>query len=168
MKYYSNILKLIGRTPLVRIDKSNPNPNVLLLAKLEKYNPAGSVKDRIAKSMIEEAIEELEKAVELSGRIPMQVIMLAITYYEIGKKVEAEKLFESLEERSRDEYVPPICFFYIHLIRGEKNKALEWLERACKEHDGWLSWMRIIPIDLFRIPDEQEYQDLLKKYGLGK
>ena len=55
MKYYSNILKLIGRTPLVRIEKSNPNPNVLLLAKLEKYNPAGSVKDRIAISMIEEA-----------------------------------------------------------------------------------------------------------------
>jgi len=55
MRYYSNILKLIGRTPLVRIDKSNPNPKVLLLAKLEKFNPAGSVKDRIAITMIEEA-----------------------------------------------------------------------------------------------------------------
>ena len=58
MKYYSNILKLIGKTPLVRINKSNPNPNVLMLAKLEKYNPAGSVKDRIAVSMIEEAEKE--------------------------------------------------------------------------------------------------------------
>jgi len=58
MKYYSNILKLIGRTPLIRINKSNPNPNVLLLAKLEKYNPAGSVKDRIAISMIEAAEKE--------------------------------------------------------------------------------------------------------------
>ena len=55
MKYYSNILNLIGKTPLVRINKSNPNPNVLMLAKLEKYNPAGSVKDRIAISMIEDA-----------------------------------------------------------------------------------------------------------------
>jgi len=55
MRYYSNILKLIGRTPLVRIDKSNPNSKILLLAKLEKFNPAGSVKDRIAISMIEEA-----------------------------------------------------------------------------------------------------------------
>jgi cysteine synthase len=55
MKYYSNILKLIGKTPLVRIGKSNPNPKVLLLAKLEKFNPAGSVKDRIAITMIEEA-----------------------------------------------------------------------------------------------------------------
>ena len=55
MKYYSDILKLIGRTPLVRINKSNPNSNVLMLVKLEKYNPSGSVKDRIAISMIEEA-----------------------------------------------------------------------------------------------------------------
>jgi cysteine synthase len=55
MKYYDNILKLIGRTPLVRINKINPNPDVLLLAKLEKFNPGGSVKDRIAVTMIEEA-----------------------------------------------------------------------------------------------------------------
>ena len=55
MKYYQNILKLIGRTPLVRINKINPNKNVLMLAKLEKYNPAGSVKERIAINMIEEA-----------------------------------------------------------------------------------------------------------------
>ena len=55
MKYFQNILKLIGRTPLVRINKINPNKNVLMLAKLEKYNPAGSVKERIAITMIEEA-----------------------------------------------------------------------------------------------------------------
>lgn len=69
MRYYSNILKLIGRTPLVRINKSNPNPKVLMLAKLEKYNPAGSVKDRIAITMIEEA----EKNGELTpGKIVIE------------------------------------------------------------------------------------------------
>lgn len=55
MRYFHDILKLIGNTPLVRINKINPNKNVLMLAKLEKANPAGSVKDRIAISMIEEA-----------------------------------------------------------------------------------------------------------------
>ncbi|MFX0104731.1 MAG: PLP-dependent cysteine synthase family protein [Candidatus Hodarchaeota archaeon] len=69
MKYYSNILKLIGRTPLVRINKSNPNPNVLMLAKLEKYNPAGSVKDRIAITMIEEA-EKIHKL--MPGKIVIE------------------------------------------------------------------------------------------------
>ena len=119
------------------------------------------------KSMFEEAIEEFEKAVELSGKVHICVLSLAIAYYEIGKRVEAEKLFESLKERSKDEYVPSICFFFIHLVQGEKDKALEWLERACKEHDSFLLWMRVFPVDSFRIPDEPMYQDLLKKYGLG-
>ncbi|MFX0188018.1 MAG: PLP-dependent cysteine synthase family protein [Candidatus Hodarchaeota archaeon] len=58
MRYYHDILKLVGNTPLVRINKINPNKNVLMLAKLEKSNPAGSVKDRIAVSMIEVAETE--------------------------------------------------------------------------------------------------------------
>jgi serine/threonine-protein kinase len=118
------------------------------------------------KSMFEEAIEEFEKSIELSGRAPFQMMVLAIMYYGIGKKVEAEKLFEILKKRSRDEYVPPLCFFYIQQARGETDKAFEWLERACKEHDSFLSWMRVFPIDLLHIPDEPKYQDLLKKYGL--
>jgi cysteine synthase len=49
------ILETIGNTPLVRINRLNPNPNVTLYAKLEGYNPLGSVKERIALSMIEGA-----------------------------------------------------------------------------------------------------------------
>ncbi|MDQ1279172.1 MAG: hypothetical protein QG670_432 [Thermoproteota archaeon] len=51
----TDILDLIGNTPLVRIKNLNPNPNLQMLIKLEKYNPGGSVKDRIAKYMIEDA-----------------------------------------------------------------------------------------------------------------
>jgi len=51
----SNILKLIGNTPLVEINKLNPNPNVKIYAKLEGFNPTGSIKDRIALKMIEQA-----------------------------------------------------------------------------------------------------------------
>ncbi|HYD39900.1 MAG TPA: cysteine synthase family protein [Anaeromyxobacter sp.] len=52
------ILALIGRTPMIRIDRLNPNPKVALLAKLEGFNPTGSIKDRIALSMIEQAERE--------------------------------------------------------------------------------------------------------------
>ena len=48
-------LELIGNTPLVRLRHLCPNPNVEIWAKLENANPGGSVKDRIAKSMIESA-----------------------------------------------------------------------------------------------------------------
>lgn len=50
-----SILDLIGNTPMVDVSNLSPNPNVRLIAKLENQNPFGSVKDRIAKSMIEDA-----------------------------------------------------------------------------------------------------------------
>jgi cysteinyl-tRNA synthetase len=52
---YPDILKLIGHTPLVRLNRLNPNKKVTLWAKIESFNPGGSVKDRIALSMIESA-----------------------------------------------------------------------------------------------------------------
>jgi S-sulfo-L-cysteine synthase (O-acetyl-L-serine-dependent) len=50
-----SVLDLIGRTPMVRIRRLNPNPRVALYAKLEGFNPTGSIKDRIALKMIEQA-----------------------------------------------------------------------------------------------------------------
>ncbi|MBL7154830.1 MAG: cysteine synthase A [Phycisphaerae bacterium] len=53
---FQDITTAVGFTPLVRINKLG-SPNATILAKLESYNPCGSVKDRIAKSMIEAAEE---------------------------------------------------------------------------------------------------------------
>lgn len=52
---HESVLDLIGNTPLVDVSRLSPNPNVRIIAKLENQNPFGSVKDRIAKSMIEDA-----------------------------------------------------------------------------------------------------------------
>lgn len=52
------ILKTIGNTPLVRINRLNPNENCTIFAKIEGNNPTGSIKDRIALSMIEQAEKE--------------------------------------------------------------------------------------------------------------
>ena len=51
----ASVLDLIGNTPMVDVSNLSPNPNVRIVAKLESQNPFGSVKDRIAKSMIEQA-----------------------------------------------------------------------------------------------------------------
>jgi cysteine synthase B len=56
-KMHNNILDTIGCTPLVKINRLNPNPNVLMYAKVEGFNPTGSIKDRIALKMIEQAEE---------------------------------------------------------------------------------------------------------------
>jgi cysteine synthase B len=58
----SSLLDLVGSTPLVELPRLSPKPSVKLYAKLEGQNPTGSIKDRVAKSMIEaaEASGELE------------------------------------------------------------------------------------------------------------
>jgi len=50
-----SILHTIGNTPLIKIEKLNPNPKVNIFAKMEGCNPSGSIKDRIALAMIEKA-----------------------------------------------------------------------------------------------------------------
>ena len=51
---YADILEAIGHTPLVEIPRMSPNPAVRIFAKLEMLNPTGSVKDRVAKYLIED------------------------------------------------------------------------------------------------------------------
>ena len=68
---YSSILDTIGNTPLVELQSFSPQPGVQIFAKLEGANPSGSVKDRIAKMMIEEA--------EASGQIASDSILLEPT-----------------------------------------------------------------------------------------
>jgi [CysO sulfur-carrier protein]-thiocarboxylate-dependent cysteine synthase len=55
MARYQSVLELIGDTPIVDVSALSPNPRVAILAKLEGQNPGGSVKDRAALAMIEEA-----------------------------------------------------------------------------------------------------------------
>ncbi len=68
---YSSILDTIGNTPLVELKSFSPRPGVQIFAKLEGVNPSGSIKDRIAKKMIEEA--------EASGRLTPGSILLEPT-----------------------------------------------------------------------------------------
>lgn len=70
-KRYQNILDQIGLTPLISVNKINPNKNVQIFAKLESFNPGGSVKDRPALRMIEEA--------EKNGELTKEKIILEAT-----------------------------------------------------------------------------------------
>jgi len=65
------ILDYIGGTPIVPINRLNPYPGVTIYAKIESFNPAGSVKERIALSMIE--------AAEASGELTPDKIVLEAT-----------------------------------------------------------------------------------------
>ena len=70
-KNMNTILSAIGNTPLVEIKKLNPNPEVKTFAKLEGFNPGGSMKDRVALAMIEDA--------EKTGRLTKDKTIIEIT-----------------------------------------------------------------------------------------
>lgn len=59
---FGDVVESIGNTPLVELKRLSPNPEVHIYAKLEGHNPTGSVKDRVARSMIDKA--EAEGAIE--------------------------------------------------------------------------------------------------------
>jgi len=71
MKSYKNILDTIGNTPIVPIRNINKNDNIKIFAKLEYFNPGGSIKDRVAFSMIEDA--------EKSGQLTRDKVIIEAT-----------------------------------------------------------------------------------------
>ena len=75
----AHVFELIGNTPLVRINKMNPNPKVEIYAKLEGSNPMGFLKDRIALRMIEKA--------ENDGRLTRDKTILEATSGNTGISV---------------------------------------------------------------------------------
>jgi len=68
---YNNILEAIGNTPIIKINNVNPNPAVPVYAKYEGSNPTGSIKDRIALKMIEQA--------EIDGTLTHDKIIIEAT-----------------------------------------------------------------------------------------
>jgi len=101
---YKNLIEAVGHTPLVELKSISPNPEVRVFAKLEGRNPTGSVKDRVAKSMIEdaEAKGELEKGMTLieptSGNTGIALAMLCKLK---GYKFRAVMPDNVTEERSQ-------------------------------------------------------------------
>ena len=68
---YRNVIEAIGNTPLLELQRSSPNPRVRLFAKLEGNNPTGSLKDRIALRMLQDAQD--------SGRLTPDKVILEPT-----------------------------------------------------------------------------------------
>jgi hypothetical protein len=59
-----------------------------------------------------------------------------------------------------------MCFIIIYRIRGEMDKAFEWIKRAREERDSFLPWLRITPMDYTAIPEDPRVDELLDQLGL--
>jgi len=99
----------------------------------------------ILKGMNQEAIPELEKAVALSGGGPRATAELALAHAQSGNKKQALKLLDDLKQRSKQRYVSPFNLALIYGAVGDKNQALEWLEKAHEQRSPSLILLNLSP-----------------------
>jgi eukaryotic-like serine/threonine-protein kinase len=115
--------------------------------------------------IFDKAIAELERARALSGNNPMPLAALGAVYGFSGRKAHAEKVLMELRELSKRGYVSPYLLAGVYTGLGEKEQAIEWLEKAYEERDSLLPWIKVSPtFDSLR--SDPRFQDLLRCIGL--
>ena len=115
----------------------------------------------------EEAIAAARRGVELVNRQSWFLGVLGCAYASAGRREAAEEVLAELDERSRTAYVAPIAFAEIYTALGETDRAIEWLERAYDDRNGWLDFIGTLPLyDPLR--GNPRFRSLLGRIGLGE
>jgi TolB-like protein len=117
--------------------------------------------------MYTKGVEEIQLAVRLSGESVGMLAALAHAYGLAGKTEKARGILGDLTERSRRSYVPPTSIAVIYAGLGEKENALEWLEKAWGEQDVGLHTLKVHPI-FNGLCTDPRFQDLLRRMNLAK
>ncbi|MCL4434767.1 MAG: pyridoxal-phosphate dependent enzyme [Actinobacteria bacterium] len=140
MAYCRNILDLVGNTPLVEVSEFSPNPDVRILMKLEGQNPGGSVKDRVALAMVEDAEKSglLEKGATLlepsSGNTGIALAMVS--------KVKGYRLKVVMPQNVSEERRQMLLAFGAEIIESPgsegSNGAVRLAEKIHAEHEEWV------------------------------
>lgn len=108
---------------------------------------------------------ELEECLRLSPHNPRCTPALRPVLGKLGRREEALKIVEAYKQRSRTELLAPYSIALIYLGLGEKEAALEWLERAYEQHDQSLPYARIDP-RFDPLSRDPRFTDLMKKLHL--
>ena len=111
-----------------------------------------------------EAVEAYELAAESSGGGLTFRAHLGHAYAVAGREAEARRVLAELEELAPAKYVSAYYLAIIRLGLGERESALDMLERACDERSGFLAFLRVEPM-LDALRDEPRFQELVRRIG---
>ena len=95
----------------------------------------------LAKSMRESAVADLELAATLANRAPFYVGILGRCYGEFGMRDQAHELITELRAQRTHAYVPPQCYVFIYAGLGERDRALEYQEKAYEDGASPFSYL---------------------------
>lgn len=135
----------------------DPSLTIMRLFMAEAYEQMGR---------FQEALAECQQ-VSLTDKSPTTMAELARAYAMFGRRDEAQKILGELKEVSRQRYFPSYAVATIYTGLGDKERALEWLEKAYEERCGWMAFLRVDPA-LDSLRSEGRFKDLLRRVGLNE
>jgi TolB-like protein/DNA-binding winged helix-turn-helix (wHTH) protein/tetratricopeptide (TPR) repeat protein len=94
---------------------------------------------------LDDAVMSLRTAAEHAGDSPYMRAWLASTLARAGQRVEAEQIRTAIKATAEERYVPPFVFALMAAGFGEKDAALEWLERVHDARSGWVPFLPVEP-----------------------
>jgi TolB-like protein/Tfp pilus assembly protein PilF len=116
---------------------------------------------------LKEAEAALETASAISGGSPLSRASLGRTLAISGRRAEARRIADDLEELRSKRYVPAYYLAFLYAGLEEKDRALSWLEKACEERSAWAAMMKVDP-KFAGILEEPRFQELLRRIGLAE
>ena len=112
-----------------------------------------------------DAVDALQKGIDHVGDNPVALASLGNTRAVAGERQEAQRILANLATIAKSAYVPCYCFALIYAGLGENHMAMEYLERACTDHDVWLVWTKVDP-RLDGLRRDARFRKLLQRIGL--
>jgi len=113
-------------------------------------------------SRLEDANKEFQKAISASGESPRYLAGAGYGYAQSGNTREAQKMLVVLKQLSKRRYVSSLDIAVIYIGLGEKDRAVEWLQKAYEERSAFLIFLRVDPrYDPLR--SDPRFQDLLRR-----
>jgi serine/threonine-protein kinase len=90
---------------------------------------------------------------------------LGEAYARSGKTAEAQKVIDKLNELTKQRYVPPYAMAWIYVGLGQKQQALDWLEKSYANREDTMIWLNSDP-SLDDLRSEPRFRDLVRRVGL--
>lgn len=115
----------------------------------------------------EQAIAELNTAIKVWGQNAMALSELGYDYAASGRKAEARNILAALKTRAaQGEFVDPYPLAFIYVALGDKDEALNSLDKAYEIHSTWMPWLVVEP-KFEHLHSDPRFQSLVSKVGLA-
>jgi serine/threonine-protein kinase len=137
----------------------------LELAPDDPWGYIGIGQSLISEGMYEDGIAELKKGLDAAPGLDFLLGYLAWGYGRSGMIEEAENFVAQLKAAAKTKDIAPMAFAWAYTGMGEKDQAIDWLEKAYAERDGAIIFLRV-PEFSDVLGDEPRYHALLRKMGL--